>query len=158
MSSQNDNMLCVGVIKDAYHMHGLVRIKTFTEKAENICNLACMYKNGDEVVITKGSGADIFRLEGVSSRTEAEKLIGHKIYINKDALPPLESDEFYINDLTGLAVLDMQGDNIGKIKGCFNFGAGDILEISFTNGKSEMILFTKENFPEVSTEGVKLKA
>jgi 16S rRNA processing protein RimM len=156
---KGNTVICVGSVNDAYHMQGLVKIKTFTAKSENICNLKCHYEDGSNIVIKKGPSANTYRIEGVNTRTEAEKLVGTKIYTYKEDLPELESDgEFYMDDLIGLPVVDMQDSNIGEVKGCFNFGAGDILEISFTKGKNEMILFTHENFPEVSKHVVKLSS
>jgi len=149
---------CVGIVQDAYHMQGLVKIKTFTAKPENICMLKCKYEDGKTVVIKRGTAAGTYRIEGINTRTEAEKLIGTKIYVSREDLPALEDeDEFYTDDLVGMAVLDTEGKNIGVVKGAFNFGAGDILEIAFTAGGAEMLLFTRENFPEVTNEFVRVR-
>jgi 16S rRNA processing protein RimM len=147
----------VGVITDAYHMKGMVKIKTFTSKPENICHLKCQYENDDHIIIEKGSVPNVFRIKGVENRTEAEKIIGNKIYVKKEDLPEIEAeDEFYMDDMPGMPVLDSAGAKIGIVMGCFNFGAGDILEVSFIDGREEMYLFTHENFPEVTKEFVRI--
>lgn len=157
----NEKVSCnklVGVITDAYHMKGMVKIKTFTSKPENICHLKCHYENGINIIIEKGSVPNVFRIKGIENRTEAEKLIGNKIYVQKEDLPEIEAeDEFYMDDMPGMKVLDSTNKQIGIVLGCFNFGAGDILEISFTNGTEEMYLFTHENFPEVTKEFVRMQ-
>jgi len=152
------NLTCVGVITDAYHLRGLVKIKTFTAKPENICHLKCQDESGRAMVITKGSGGtNVFRIEGISDRTMAERLIGNKIYLDRKDLPPIESDdEFYMDELVDVPVFDTNNVQIGRVGGCFNFGAGDILEIVFADDSEEMFLFTKENFPEVNRERIVL--
>ena len=151
------NVTCVGVIIDAYHMQGLVKIKTFTSKPENISKLKCLDENGMSAVIEKSSVANVFRIQGVNTRTEAEKIIGTKFYVKREDLPKIDSEEeFYMEELVNVPVRDIGDNQIGIVKGCFNFGAGDILEISFADGKEEMYLFTRENFPEVSREFLKL--
>lgn len=148
--------LCVGVITDAYHMRGLVKIKTFTTKPENICSLKCSDAFGNVFIIKKGTSKDIYKIDGVESRTEAEKIIGTKIYVERSDLPDIDSaDEFYIEDLVGLEVIDMNDNKIGVVSGCFNFGAGDIIEIKSLDGNLDMHLFTVDNFPEVTKKIVR---
>ena len=150
----NKNLTCVGIITDAYHLRGLVKIKTFTEKPENICNLKCEDESGKPMTIEKSSSG-AFRINGVTDRTMAEKIIGTKIYVNRDDLPQIDSDEeFYMDELVNVPVFDTNNVQIGRVGGCFDFGAGDILEIVFADDSEEMYLFTRENFPEVSRERV----
>ena len=159
MTKEKDmgNLTCVGAIIDAYHMQGMVKIKTFTAKPENIGKLKCLDEKGSPVIVEATSKVGVFRIKGINDRTEAEAMIGTKIYVQREDLPKIDSEEeFYMEDMAGMIALDMKGNQIGIVKGCYNFGAGDILEISFTDGKEEMYLFTRENFPEVSREFVKL--
>ena len=81
----------------------------------------------------------------------AEALIGTELYVNRDVLPQLEEEEYYQTDLIGLDVIEQSsGQNIGKVVGIYNFGAGDILEIKLkSTAKTEMIPFTKQYVPEV---------
>jgi 16S rRNA processing protein RimM len=150
------NFTCVGIITDAYHLRGLVKIKTFTSKPENICLLKCQDEFGNVMEISKKPGrTNIFAINNVTDRTTAERIVGTKIYVDRRDLPPTESDdEFYIDDLVDVPVFDTNNTHVGRVRGCFNFGAGDILEIAFMNEKEEMFLFTKENFLEASKEKI----
>jgi 16S rRNA processing protein RimM len=67
-------------------------------------------------------------------------------------LPPITTeDEFYIEDLKGLKVIDLSGNHIANITNIANYGGGDIVEVQFiTSGKIEMLPFTKELFPEIT--------
>ena len=69
-------------------------------------------------------------------------------------MPEIEEEEFYFADLIGLPVVNMKQEVIGKVGGVHNFGAGDIIEISAPEKKSELYPFTKELFPEITAEHV----
>ena len=95
----------------------------------------------------------IVRAEGIDDRNSAELLKGSKIFASRNKLPKLEDDCFYYSQLEGLEVFE-NNVKIGKINSVNNFGAGDIIEILFENGDSEMYPFSKEIFPEVASDRV----
>lgn len=69
-------------------------------------------------------------LDGVSSREGADALRGCTVWVAKEAMPPLEEDEYYLADLVGVAVL--QGEvRLGTVAGVTTNGMQDLLEISF---------------------------
>jgi len=94
-------------------------------------------------------------IEGISDRTEAEKLRGTKLWLDRAALPALEEeDEFYVEDLIGLKALTKDGADAGTIIAVDNFGAGTLLEIRPPAGTPYYLPFTKKNVPSVDiTEG-----
>ncbi len=79
----------------------------------------------------------VVKFEGVNTREEAEALNRVELFIDRSKLPKLEEeDEFYIEDLIGMDVLDEAGAQIGMVLAVPNFGAGDMLEIKPTNSSS----------------------
>lgn len=65
----------------------------------------------------------------------------------RSALPEPEDDgEFYIEDLIGLRVLLEDGSDYGRVKAVYNFGAGDIIEVSGKRG-DELFSFDERTFP-----------
>ncbi len=48
----------------------------------------------------------IARLDGVSTRSEVEALRGEPLWVARGNAPPLEADEYWADDLVGLAVTD----------------------------------------------------
>ena len=92
-----------------------------------------------------------FKIKGIEDRTKAEALIGTELYAPRGVLPELKSEEvYYETDLVGLKVLDEQKRVVAKVVGFYNFGAGDILEIKLTSGRSEMLPFNKGYVPEIN--------
>ncbi len=87
----------------------------------------------------------------------SKKLIGKKLLANKKEFHACEHDDFFYSDLEGCDVLNYDSKIIGKISGIFNFGAGDILEITKLNDESTILVnFNKNNFPKVSIEEKKI--
>lgn len=95
----------------------------------------------------------IARIEGVNDRNAAEALRGVDLYVDRAKLPETDEREYYHADLTGLAVRDASGAEIGRIVTVANFGAGDLLEIRFKDVKqTEYVPFTDACVPEVNVE------
>lgn len=149
-----NQFILAGVISSPYHLRGLVKISSFTEDPENICNYICYDKKEKEYrlkFIRMDKKKIIAKVDGIGDRTAAEQVQGTKLYIKKTDLPELPEEEHYIDDLVGLDVVDQDEKVIGKVKAMHNFGAGDIVEVAFKGVKqTEMLPFTKEFFPEIT--------
>ncbi|MDR1694115.1 MAG: ribosome maturation factor RimM [Lactobacillaceae bacterium] len=154
---KKDNRICLGKIVGALGIKGEVKILSFTEYGEDIGNFGELEdKTGTvkfNLEVNGGSKGTIRAvIKGVADRNAAEALVGTELYVSKDLLPKLDEDEFYHDDLIGLAV-KLQKDNseIGTVSGLYNFGAGDIIEIKLKNSsKTEMIPFTESYVPEIN--------
>ena len=71
----------------------------------------------------------------------AEALRGSLVEVDRSALPELEEGEYYHADLVGLACFDREGRELGHVAAVENYGAGDLLEIETSDGKSSLIPF-----------------
>ncbi|MGL9758701.1 MAG: ribosome maturation factor RimM [Wolbachia sp.] len=155
----NDNLVCLGIITSPHGIKGAVKIKTFTEKPENI-SLYGELTSGDESyrinsVSIVSDNLVIATISGVNSRNEAELLRNKKLYIERSKLPKLnDGDEFYQNDLVNMEVRLESNELYGHVKSVYNFGSGDILEILVISTKKRIMLsFTKEIFPHINIKG-----
>ena len=133
------DLLCIGVVVGAHGVKGAVRIKPFTEDPADLTAYGPLSTETGQKWRLKGASVDgkgvvTAKLDGVEDRNQAEALKGAKLYIERGALPEAEEDEFYIADLIGLAAETPEGKPLGKIKAVFNFGAGDIVEVSGEEG------------------------
>ena len=68
--------------------------------------------------------------EGVASREDAAQLTGRELYVPRAALPPLGHAEFYVEDLVGCVVQDVQGKILGTVSGIYWNGAHDVISLS----------------------------
>jgi 16S rRNA processing protein RimM len=81
----------------------------------------------------------IARLKSVSTREAVEKLKGAKVFVERSRLPNLESDEFYVADLIGLAAWD--GDQLlGRIVSSRAAGGVEVIQIAGEQDEVEVPL------------------
>lgn len=149
--------LCLGIITGARGVRGEVRIKTFTERPEDITGYGALTDEAGQQLFALSDpkpikGGIAARIEGILDRTAAEALKGTHLYVGRDALPDLEEEEFYHADLVGLRVQSVDGEDIGIVAAVYDFGAGDILEIERNKGPVLIVPFTRDAVPEIDTE------
>ena len=154
--SHQDNRICLGAIVGVHGVRGEVKVKSFTEYAEDIDQYGPVENEAGtrkfEIKVV-GHSKDLLRvkIKGLDDRNEALALKGTGFYVSKDVLPELEEEEFYHADLIGLDVKTEASEVVGEVVGVYNFGAGDMLEIKLKeDGKSEMLPFTKEYVPTIN--------
>lgn len=158
--TKDPKLILVGVISSAHGIKGDLIVKSYTAPIENIFELQLFDDKNINFPLKKiriTSKGMICRHNNCKDRNQAEALIGTKLYCTRDELPETNEEEFYFEDLKHLSVLNSTGKKIGIISEIFNFGAGDLIEVEFSNGSgAEIYPFTKEFFPEVTKNHVVL--
>lgn len=154
----NEKRVCLGKIVGVHGIRGEVKVKSFTAIDKNIGSYGDLEdklaKQKFSLKVT-GHSKELLRVKinGVDDRTTAETLIGTELYACRDVLPDVVADEvFYETDLVGLKVFDSLKNEVAKVIGFYNFGAGDILEIKLKSGRDEMLPFNKGYVPEINLE------
>ncbi|MFM7465597.1 MAG: ribosome maturation factor RimM [Cyanobium sp.] len=95
----------------------------------------------------------VVRLEGVSSCTAAEALVGSDLLASAAERPALEPGEFHLLDLEGLQVrLLPQGSPIGTVRDLIH-GGNDLLEVELSDRQRRVLIpFVEAIVPEVNLE------
>lgn len=147
--------VCVGAIAGAFGVKGEVRLKSFCAEPEAIADYAPLWSEDGTrkfhpTIIQAIKNGLSARLDGVTTKEQADALRGIRLYAERSALPALPDDEYYHADLIGLEVLDTGGTLLGRIRNVLNHGATDLLEIE-VRGLSDTILlpFTLDAVPTV---------
>lgn len=157
--------VCLGVMVGAHGVRGLVKIKAFTERPEDVAAYGPVSdRRGQrrwrlEVTGPAPGKRDVVlaQVEGVADRDAAQALHGTEIYVDRAALPALEEEEtFYHADLIGLRVEDAAGRTLGRVKAVENYGAGDVLEVEGPDGQNLLLAFTRAVVPQVDIAGGRL--
>lgn len=93
----------------------------------------------------------LLRLEGYDSRTAAEPLIGSVLYADSDNLPAPKPGEYWVDDLIGLTVRDLQtGRTRGRVKDVLSAAGSDFLEIQLEDSSETAVVpFIDRFFPQV---------
>ena len=151
----------VGKIQKTYGTKGLVKIISYCHKPSSIFNYEpIILKNTKEKVYldlndkkNNPQEKKIFIAKLTSSKNieTSRNLIGEELLAQKNKFPKCKKNDFFYSDLEECNVLDLNNNLIGKISGIFNYGAGDILEITKNKDNSTMLInFNKNNFPKIS--------
>ena len=146
----SSHLVLLGVFGAAQGVRGEVRIKSFTDDPKSIGGYGPLTdKTGARRFVVESlrplrDDMLVARLKDVTTRDDAAALTDVEIFVRREQLPPPDADEFYYDDLIGLAAVTREGEALGKLVGLRNFGAGDILEISPESGGETLLLpFTK---------------
>lgn len=69
----------------------------------------------------------IAKFKNVNDRSAAESLVGQYVACLREQLPENSEGEYYWDDLVGLNVVNLQGENLGKISRLAETGANAVL-------------------------------
>jgi 16S rRNA processing protein RimM len=142
--NRSERRIALAAVAGAHGLKGELRLKLFTESAENLSRVGTLIVGGAErriLSVRDGGKAAVVRLEGVNDRSAAEALRGSLVEVDRAALPPLEEGEYYHADLIGLEAVDRDGKTVGTVAAVENFGAGDLLEVELPDGRRSLIPF-----------------
>ncbi|NCC21632.1 MAG: 16S rRNA processing protein RimM [Alphaproteobacteria bacterium] len=150
--------VCLGRIADAHGVRGLVKIQPYGEDVGLLeaLDVWSAKDGGDLLEISLRNLVGRFTLaeiKGVADRDAALALRGTELWVARADLPEPDEDEFYIEDLKGLAVRFASGEDGGKIVAVQDFGAAPLLEIRPPSGPTWYLPFTREYVPDVDPEG-----
>jgi 16S rRNA processing protein RimM len=152
------SQVCVARIGAAHGVRGEVRLWTFTEDPLAVLHYGPL-ATGDgkrwfEVTHAREAKTHLVaRLDGISTREEAERLNGVELYVAREKLPATDEDEYYHADLIGLAAVNATGEPLGRVVAIHNFGAGDIIEIAPPHGPTMLLPFSNAVVPSVDIRG-----
>ena len=163
--------ILIAKITSPHGIKGEVNLTIFSSNIDNFENYQLFDQEGNSLklkIITKknsikinslGDSQVIARMENITDRNLAENIRNLEIFTNRSEFKETNKNEFYIVDLIGLEVRDLEDQKIGIVKNVFDHGASAILEINFLENKIpaglsavESIAFSNDFFPEVDIE------
>lgn len=80
----------------------------------------------------------IVYFKNINNRTMIEELIPFKLYVQRADFPQLSKDEFYLDDLKGLEVLNEQAQSIGVVDDYYHNGAQAVLSLKLSAQQVEI--------------------
>lgn len=163
--------ILIAKITSPHGIKGEVNLTIFSSNIDNFENYQLFDQEGNSLklkIITKknsikinslGDSQVIARIENITDRNLAENIRNLEIFTNRSEFKETNKNEFYIVDLIGLEVRDLEDQKIGIVKNVLDHGASAILEINFLENKIpaglsavESIAFSNDFFPEVDIE------
>ncbi|MBF8246409.1 MAG: 16S rRNA processing protein RimM [Rickettsia sp.] len=151
------DILLAAKISKPKGIRGNFVIKSFLEN-NDIFLLQLLDKFGNYFDLSKlhslGKNHFLCKTSKITSRNDAELYKNQELFCKKSDLKDLEEDNFFVEDLLNLVILDsINKEKIGYIKNIFQQKADDIIEIVlFKNKNSKFYIFNKSNFPEITKD------
>jgi 16S rRNA processing protein RimM len=93
------------------------------------------------VTATPHAGDYIIHLEGVDTRTDAEALVGTQFVIPRSERRTLDDDEWWVEDLVGCRVVDVDGTELATVTDVVTGAAQDRLAVVTVSGATGEIPF-----------------
>lgn len=156
MALQDSSKVLIGEIQGLHGIKGAVRCRFYINHIKDIekCSVFVDEHGHEykvlEMIPTRHRENFILKINNIISADQAEKLRGMSLYVKRQDLPPLQSNEYLYADLIGLKVLTVDEKDYGRIISVHNFGAGDILEVQLkATTKKVLIPFTNDAVPEI---------
>lgn len=150
--------MTLGEITGHHGVKGWVKVKSYTRPIEQIFDYPEWYlseKRANRIrsnwvstarlgplrlKSSQASGKALVACLGdVESRSEAEGFIGKMIQVPEEALPELDSGEYYWSQLIGLQVENTEGIRLGQVDHLLETGANDVLVVTDKGADGEVV-------------------
>ena len=153
----------VGQIVNVHGIKGEVKVYPYTDDVNSLAKkLKVIYldenlKEKYDVSCRVQKNMLLVKISGVDTVEKAETLRNKNVYINEENLDKLEEDSYYIKDLIGLEVIDINNNAvIGKLDYVFNNGANDVYEITTSDNKKVYLPAIKQVIKKVDIKARKI--
>ncbi len=155
--------LKIGQIVNVHGIKGEVKVYPYTDDIVNLSKKKYVYL--DESIESKininlcriQKNMLLVKFEKIDTVEEAEKLRNKYIYVLKEELDSLEEDNYYVDDLLSMQVVDIKNNKaIGTITYVFNTGANDIYEVLLEDGKKAYLPAIKQVVKKVDIDEKKM--
>lgn len=140
--TENPNLLKVGYIISFFGLKGSLKAKFLKNWTPEKLDKIYLEKENDflgpfNIISEKRiKGFWLINLKGINSIKEAKKYIGYSIGVN---FPELPENTFWIDDIIGCSVFEIDGGYIGKIMDVLSTGANDVYVLNTEKGKEELL-------------------
>jgi 16S rRNA processing protein RimM len=127
----------VARVLGAKGLAGSIRIEALTDHPERLAEGESIWIEDEaepRSILEAGWGGRVpfIRLEGISDREAAERLVGRYLEAPANALP---ADTYYWHQLIGLTAVDEAGSEMGQVVEVFRAGENEVYRIEGPNGE-----------------------
>jgi 16S rRNA processing protein RimM len=153
--------LTIGRVVSPHGIRGEFRMYIYTHFPERIPELPYVFigEEDEPRKITRARQKDnmmIMRVEGVTTREQADELRGKIVQVDQENAAPLEEGEYYHFDIIGLTAVDESGETLGKVVDIIETGANDVYVIKDDEGNETLIPALYDVVPEIDINAGKM--
>ena len=122
-------MLSVGKTLKAHGIKGEIKVMSYMDSPDCFVGVKKIIINNTTYPVTRvrvSGNCVIIKLKGIDDMNTAETLRDYEVFAQREDLPPIPEDRYYITDIIGCSVTD--GEVVyGKIKDVLNYGSADVI-------------------------------
>lgn len=153
----------IGQIVNTHGLKGHLKVVPFTDdinRFKDLKNIYINFKNEliectiQEVKFIKN--LVMLKLEDIDDINDAEKYKGCYLKINRKDAKKLDKNTYFIADLIGLDVYDMQNNKIGILDDIFPTGSNDVYVVNLEDGKQILLPAISKVIKEINVEQRKI--
>ena len=126
----------MGHVVAPYGLGGWIKVKPHTSRVDGLLDYSDWYLGSPaqwqnwRVESSEVHGLFVIaKLAGIAERNAALVLKNMAVAVPRDAMPACRDNEYYWVDLLGLAVINQQDVELGKVSDVFATGANDVLVV-----------------------------
>ncbi|MEA3288066.1 MAG: ribosome maturation factor RimM [Candidatus Marinimicrobia bacterium] len=139
------NRTAIGVVRKPHGVRGGLKVTLYSIDLDALQKLEQLFvntgNNWQPLSLKSCQGYDDFAIlsfNEISDRTQAENYRELELFTEREALPELDEDEFYLDDLVGCSVMDEQGRSLGKVVDILTPASHEVLVIH--HGDKEILV------------------
>ena len=148
----------MGVVGRPHGVRGLVHVHSYTAVPADLQHYSPLLDERGQSwsLAWRGEGlAELRDAQGraLADRTQAERLVNARLYVDRGRLPLPDAEEYYLADLVGLEARNAAGARLGQVAAVHDYGAGTSLEIERPAANPLLVPFTRAAVPHVDVQG-----
>lgn len=122
----------LGRITGAFGVRGWLKVISFTDPPEQILDYPTWQSDGKVMRHLEGRRHGkglVVRLEGIDDRDAARALGRRELWVERRELPALKKGEYYRADLVGFEVVNLQGQDLGRVDHFLDMPANAVMVV-----------------------------
>jgi len=152
---KNKDLVHVGTFGQPQGLKGDIKINILTSSLESFKILKNYFMQDGEIILhftalRKIGKKNIASLDGCEDRNAALDYKGKYIFSLKENFSKIDEGEYYVIDLIGCNVFNLENKSLGNVVNIKNFGAGDLIEITCDSKKNFYIPMNDDNLISVN--------
>ena len=132
----------IGQIVAPHGVRGDVRIYPDTDFPERFLHMKYAYIDGRRYEVKTArfhKHVVLMKFAGVDDRNAAELLVHKELQVPREDLMPLKEGQYYVFDIIGIDVYDLEGRLLGKVTDVLKTGSNDVYVVNDDAG-NELLL------------------
>jgi len=151
-----EQYLEIGKVVGTHGLKGELRVDPWCDSPQFFCKFKTLYlakgSNKLSVASRPHKALAIVKVKGVDTIEDAEKLRGKILYMDRNDAK-LNEGEYFIQDLLGLRVIDIDNDTeYGTLTDVFKTGANDVYQVTDNKKKDYLIPVVDDVVKEVNID------